>query len=121
MHLVRRTIRIWLMLPGTASWILATVLFVPGSLPVHAQNPVQPSPVVQATEPTPKPTAKLTPKEEAREAKIAADAEKLYQMALDLKVEVDKSNKDTVSLSVAKRAAELEKLSKLLKQEMRAN
>jgi len=42
-------------------------------------------------------------------------------MALDLKVEVDKSNKDTLSLSVVKQAAEVEKLAKLLKQEMRAN
>jgi hypothetical protein len=77
--------------------------------PLPGQNPVQtPTPTT--------PTAK-----EAREAKIAADAEKLYQMALDLKVEIDKSNKDTVSISITQKAAEIEKLAKILKQEMRAD
>ena len=98
---------------GTAAIILFAV-----TAPARGQNPTQDAATVQSTQPSApgKPTAK-----DAHDAKIAADAEKLYQMALDLKVEVDKSNKDTVSLTVAKRAAELEKMAKTLKQEMRAN
>jgi len=98
---------------GTAAILLFVVV-----APARGQNPTQNAATVQSPQPAApgKPTAK-----DARDAKIAADAEKLYQMALDLKVEVDKSNKDTVSLTVAKRAAELEKLAKALKQEMREN
>lgn len=91
----------------------AAIALLAVALPCSGQNP---APVTAQ----PVPAASLSAKE-ARDAKIVADAEKLYQLALDLKVEVDKSNKDTVSLTVAKRAAELEKLAKTLKQEMRAN
>ena len=47
---------------------------------------------------------------EAREAQLAADTERLYQLAQELKVEMDKSTKDTLSLTVVKKAAEIEKL-----------
>lgn len=62
---------------------------------------------------------KLTPHEE-REAQIASEAQKLYELAVDLKIEMDKSNKDTMSLSVVKKAAEIEKLARTLQQHMKA-
>jgi hypothetical protein len=62
----------------------------------------------------------LTP-QQARDAQIAADSQKLFQLAQELKVEVDKSSKDTMSLSVIKKAEEIEKLARALKVEMRAN
>lgn len=105
---------VWPSLPRSTSWVGTAMLFFLFVAPVWCQNPTQDAIPPAAA------SGSLTPKER-REAKIAADVEKLYQMALDLKVEVDKSNKDTVSLSVAKRAAELEKLAKTVKQEMRAN
>ena len=77
------------------------------AVPVPSQSDVQ-TPV------------KLTPKQ-VRETQIAADAEKLFQLAQQLKVEVDKSSKDTMSLSVIKKSEEIEKLARTLKQEMRAN
>jgi len=114
----RRINRIPFGLPGRPFWAGAALLVIVIAAPAGGQNATQEA----ATLPTAKPVSasKLTAKD-TRDAKIAADAEKLYQMALDLKVEVDKSNKDTVSLTVAKRAAELEKMAKTLKQEMRAN
>ena len=60
-----------------------------------------------------------TLKAEERQAKIVSDTKKLYDMVQDLKAEVAKSNKDTLSLSVVKKAAEIEKLAKSLKEQMR--
>ena len=114
----RRINRIRFGLPGRHFWVGAAILLVVVAAPAGGQNAKQDAPTVSTAQPIS--AGKLTAKD-ARDAKIAADAEKLYQMALDLKVEVDKSNKDTVSLSVVKRAAELEKMAKTLKQEMRAN
>jgi sRNA-binding protein len=65
------------------------------------------------------PTKPLTEKE-ARQAQIAADTDRLYQLAQELKAEVAKSNKDTLSLSVIKKATEVEKLAKSLKDRMKA-
>ncbi len=58
--------------------------------------------------------------EEVRQAQILADTNKLYELAQELKAEVAKSNKDTLSLAVIKKAAEVEKLAKSLKERMRA-
>ena len=57
--------------------------------------------------------------EEARQAKFVADSQKLYQLAQELKVEVAKSDKNTLSISVTKKAEEIEKLAKSLKDRMR--
>ena len=84
-----------------------------------------PAPTTQTAVPAPSQSdvqtpVKLTPKQ-IREAQITADAEKLFQLAQQLKVEVDKSSKDTMSLSVIKKSEEIEKLARTLKQEIRAN
>lgn len=60
----------------------------------------------------------LTP-EEARQAQIVADTNKLYQLAQELQTEVAKSSKNTLSLAVVKKAAEVEKLAKSLKERMK--
>jgi hypothetical protein len=57
--------------------------------------------------------------EEQQQAQLVADTNKLYQLAQELKVEVAKSNKDTLSISVIKKATEVEKLAKSLKERMR--
>ena len=57
--------------------------------------------------------------EEQQQAQLVADTNRLYQLAQELKVEVAKSNKDTLSLSVIKKAAEVEKLARSLKERMR--
>src|SRR5277367_5670811 len=48
-------------------------------------------------------SAPMTP-EEARQAQLVADTNKLFQLAEELKAEVAKSNKDTLSLAVVKKA-----------------
>ena len=57
--------------------------------------------------------------EEARQAQLVADTNKLYQLAQELQTEVAKSTKNTLSLAVVKKAAEVEKLAKSLKERMK--
>ncbi len=47
-----------------------------------------------------------------RQQDIRKDTEKLLELATELKQAVDKSNKDTLSLDVVKKAEEIEKLAK---------
>ena len=61
--------------------------------------------------------AKLSP--DARKAQILEDTNRLYRMAEELKAEVAKSNKDILSVAVVKKADEIEKLAKSLKERMR--
>ncbi len=60
----------------------------------------------------------MTPAE-ARQAQLLADTERLYQLTQELKDEVNKSNKDTLSIPVIKKAEEVEKLARSLKERMR--
>jgi cytochrome P450 len=53
---------------------------------------------------------------EKRKADLQADTEKLYKLTQELKAEVDKSNKDTLSVSVVKKAQEIERLAKSIKE-----
>lgn len=53
-----------------------------------------------------------------RQAQIVADTQKLVKLSQELKAEVAKSNKDTLSLTVIKKAEEVEKLAKTLKEEL---
>jgi|HubBroStandDraft_6_1064221.scaffolds.fasta_scaffold129743_1 hypothetical protein len=60
----------------------------------------------------------MTPAEE-RQAQIVADTNKLYQLAQELQAEVAKSSKNTLSLAVVKKAAEVERLAKSLKERVK--
>jgi type VI protein secretion system component VasF len=63
--------------------------------------------------------APLTPEEKKR-ADLLADTEKLYKLSQELKAEVAKSNKDTLSVSVVKKAQEVERLAKSIKDRSRS-
>jgi hypothetical protein len=54
-----------------------------------------------------------------RKKQIADDTEKLLKLATDLKAEVDKTNKDTLSLNVIRKAGEIEKLAHSVKEAMK--
>jgi hypothetical protein len=54
-----------------------------------------------------------------RKKQIADDSEKLLKLATDLKDEVDKTNKDTLSVSVIKKAEEIEKLAHSVREKMK--
>lgn len=54
-----------------------------------------------------------------RQRQIVADTEKLVQLANQLNAAVEKSNKDTLSLEVIRKADEIEKLAKSVREKMK--
>jgi hypothetical protein len=54
-----------------------------------------------------------------RKRQIADDTARLIQLAADLKVEVDKAGKDTLSLSVIRKADQIERLAHNIKEKMK--
>jgi hypothetical protein len=99
-------------------------------LPAFAQDAPQAhanaSPLVTPTVPTdakkasdpPAPATSAVVVADPRQAQIIADSQKLLKLSQELKAEVAKSNKDTLSIAVIKKADEVEKLAKTLKEEM---
>lgn len=54
-----------------------------------------------------------------RQQEIHDDTEKLFQLATELKAAVDKSNENVLSLDVVRKADEVEKLAKKVKDKMK--
>jgi hypothetical protein len=54
-----------------------------------------------------------------RQQDIKKDTEKLLELATELKQSVDKSNENTLSLDVIKKAEQIEKLAKSVKEKMK--
>jgi hypothetical protein len=54
-----------------------------------------------------------------RQKRLVADTERLLVLATDLKAQVDKSTKDTLSVDVIKKADEIEKLAHSVKERMK--
>jgi hypothetical protein len=57
----------------------------------------------------------------AKRKQIAEESAELFKMANDLKAEVDKSNKDTLSMSVVRKAAAIERLAHNVKEKMKTS
>lgn len=103
--------------------LVATVIAVPmhsqsttagsDSEPKSAASPGLPAPqpvVAAKAEDSPA----LTP-EQQRQARIEADTKKLYQLSAELRAEVAKTYKESLSLTVLRKAQEVETLAKSLK------
>jgi len=58
---------------------------------------------------------------QARQADLKRDTEKLLKMATELKDYVDKTNENTLSVEVVKKAEEIEKLAHSVKDKMKGN
>jgi hypothetical protein len=54
-----------------------------------------------------------------RQKRLVADTDKLLELATDLKQQVDKTTKDTMSVNVIKKADEIEKLAHSVKERMK--
>jgi hypothetical protein len=96
-----------------------------------AQNP--PSPVPQL----PNPAAPNTPSDnpardrmeremakkanQERQAQLKRDSDRLLKLATELKESVDKTNQNTLSIDVIKKAEEIEKLAHSVKEKMKGN
>jgi hypothetical protein len=113
----------------------ASVLLIVGSLAgnqTHDTGQMQQPPSMQQPLPpfgeAPNPNdpmqrQRLEKMEKARNAdrqkQLQRDTDKLLTLAKELKDEVDKSNEDTLSIDVVKKAAAIEKLAKSVKDRMR--
>jgi len=83
-----------------------------------AQPPVAQAPATaEAKADTSKPTTPQTPQRK----QLADDTAKLLTLANELKAELDKSSKNTLSLSVIKKAEQVEKLAQKVRDEMKAS
>ncbi len=58
---------------------------------------------------------------QARQADLKRDTEKLVTLATELKEYVDKTNESTLSVNVIKKAEEIEKLARSVKEKMKGN
>ena len=56
-----------------------------------------------------------------RQAQLQRDTDNLLKLANELKQDVDKSNENTLSMDVVKKAEEIEKLAHSVKEKMKAN
>jgi hypothetical protein len=54
-----------------------------------------------------------------RKKQLAEDSARLLKLATDLKAEVDKTNKDILSLNVVRKANEIERLARNMKEKMK--
>lgn len=90
-----------------------------------SQNPVPPFPSQTA----PEDDAERVRREhemarkanEERQAQLKRDTDKLLKLATELKQYVDKSNENTLSVEVIKKADEIEKLARSVKDKMKGN
>lgn len=108
--------------------ILLLSLLTSGAPPMYPQsspaNPIPPNtkPNQSSEEPKQSPAvdrkAELSPPaspEQIRQTQIEADTKKLYQLSAELRAEVAKTYKESLSLTVLKKAEEIEKLARSLK------
>lgn len=65
------------------------------------------------------PQKPLGPAESPHRQKMVAESAQMLSLAVALKAAVDKTNKDTLSLNVIRRANELERLAHNMKEELR--
>ncbi len=116
--------------PGALAWL---VLFasLPAGYQLHSQaNPNQPIPGPDASRPLDanqimnmrdqqNKKVNVDAANAERKKQIADDSAKLLKLATDLKAEVDKTSKDTLSLGVIRKAEEIEKLAHSVKEKMK--
>jgi hypothetical protein len=117
-----------------AGVVACVVLFtaVPASYMLRSQtpNPSQPIPGPDASRPPDanaimamhdqqQKKTNVNAANEERKRQIADDSAKLLKLATDLKNEVDKTSKDTLSLGVVRKAEEIETLAHSVKEKMK--
>ena len=100
-----------------------------GQMPQPFPSQQPPTPTRPGTEPPPLgPDTPLSPQVQEQQARsrnsdrqkrLMADTDKLLVLATELKQDVDKTNKDVLSVDVIKKADEIEKLAHSVKERMK--
>jgi hypothetical protein len=102
----------------SSSWVDGSGAQLPQVVPLPS-SPNQTPPDDPNRERAEKEMAKRANQE--REAQLKRDTERLFKLATELKDYVDKSNENTLSLTVIKKADEIEKLAHSVKEKMKGN
>jgi hypothetical protein len=88
-------------------------------------SPTPPLPSMESDEPSPGTRRTAEEMERVRNSdrqkKLVEDTERLLALANELKVDVDKSTKDMLSLDVVRKADEIEKLARSVKEKMKGS
>ncbi len=97
---------------------------IPSNLPMSAPNPTLGP--LGADPSVAEHTARIEREQEKarnneRQKKLVADTQKLLALATELKENVDKTNKDTMSVDVIRKADEIEKLAHSVKEKMKGS
>jgi len=95
-----------------AALLLGAVLILISTLGGTQEQLPQPARAVPSAQETERSRDTL---EAERKRQIAADSAALLRMAIDLKSEVDKTTKETLSIPVIRKAGEIEKLARTVK------
>jgi hypothetical protein len=107
--------------PGKFLFIAAVVVLAGGSVLFAPALPAAASQYETHQDPTQKEMQERMTRaaNKKRQEDIREDTEKLFQLATDLKAAVDKSNENMLSLDVVRKADEVEKLAKKVKEKMK--
>jgi hypothetical protein len=106
---------------------LALLLLTVVSMPCFSVSPQIPRVPNPSQAPPEEPGRERMEKEmakkanEERQAQLRRDTDRLFKLATELKGYVDKSNENTLSLDVVKKAEEIEKLAHSVKEKMKGN
>lgn len=103
--------------------VTAVLNCAPAQTPASSEHPkaaTETTPANGLADSTPAASSPPPSAEAIRQARLVADTARLYKLAQELKIEVDKSSKDTMSLAVIKKAAEVEALARDLKERLKA-
>jgi hypothetical protein len=85
--------------------------------PARSQNSEMQTPADQS----PGNKADQSTKAQLQQKQLADDTAKLFELANELKADMDKTTKDTLSLAVVKKAEQVEKLAHKVREEMKAS
>jgi hypothetical protein len=103
--------------------VISTLCFcqIPGQAPSRLPNPSLPPSSSDDTvrERIEKEMAKKANDE--RQAQLKRDTDRLLKLATELKTSVEKTNQNTLSVDVVKKAEEIEKLAHSVKEKMKGN
>jgi hypothetical protein len=88
---------------------------ISGSIPGALPGAEEPSPETQQME-----RRQALARNSDRQKQLVKDTDKLFSLATELKTEVAKTNKDTMSIDVIKKADEIEKLARSVRDKMKA-
>lgn len=136
LQLVRRKGRAWVSVAGYGCAVLIALAL---ASPAAAQQPIPPGASGDGSGMPPSATTRadrslqgpaVSPQMEhhmaerrnsERQKQLVADTDRLLTLVQQLKQEVDKTDKDQLSVDVVKRAEQIEKLARTVKEKMRGN